>query len=153
MEEKLKSLEKRGGERNRIEIAPRALLLAVAVILSVLLVSIMLSQFKSAREMANISSEAMNKRTEELINEDILKYDGLTVSGADLINFCKRNIDEVNITLKGASGYTRLLENHDTIATLTDPDESEFVNPVSKWKCSVERNKNGIILGVIFTKK
>ena len=47
-------------KRNCIEIAPRALLLAAGVVLTVVLISLMISQFKSAQEMVNISSEMIS---------------------------------------------------------------------------------------------
>ena len=147
--------------RNSVEIAPRALLLAVTVIISVLLVSLMIAQFKSAEEIANISSESMNRRAEEIRDEDIMQYDGLTVSGADVVNFCRKNLEDYyngeeapfKIILKGVSGNSRTYKDYDSILVLMDSEKSEFVNPVSKWTCRVIRNKNGIITEIIFTKK
>lgn len=144
-----------------IEIAPRALLLAVSVLLSVLLVSLMISQFISAREMANISSEYISDRTEEIKNSDIVKLDGLTVSGADVVNFCLKNLEntysgeeaDIKIVLNGTSGNSRTYKNYEAALKLRDPENSEYVNPVTKWICHVKRNKNGIITEVEFTKK
>ena len=144
-----------------IEIAPRALLLAVSVLLSVLLVSLMISQFISAREMANISSEYISDRTEEIKNSEIVKLDGLTVSGADVVNFCIKNLEntysgeeaDFTIVLKGTSGNSRTYKNYEAALKLKSPENSEYVNPVSKWICHVKRNKNGIITDVEFTKK
>ena len=79
-------------DMNRIEIAPRALLMAAAVMLSVLLVSIMISQYNSAREVVNSSSDVMSRKAEEIRNSDIMQYDGLTVNGEDVINFIKKKI-------------------------------------------------------------
>ncbi|MBR4343486.1 MAG: hypothetical protein IKP88_12430 [Lachnospiraceae bacterium] len=146
---------------NSIEIAPRALLLAVSVILSVILVSLMITQFRAAQDMAGVSSELINERTEYIRNSDVMQYDGLTVSGADMVNFCIKQLEDTfsgeqprfKITLKSSSGNSRTYNNYDSAVKLKDPENSEYVNPMSKWMCRVNRNKNGIITEVVFTKK
>ena len=91
-------------KRNCIEIAPRALLLAAGVVLTVVLISVMINQFNSAQEMVNISSNMINERTENLKNGEILDMDGMEVSGSDVLNVCKKELGKgLNITLKNGS--------------------------------------------------
>ena len=144
----------------RIEIAPRALLMAAAVMLSVLLISIMISQYNSAREVVNSSSDIMSRKAEEIRDSDIMQYDGLTVNGEDVINFMKKNLGEdselygqLKVTLKGVSGNTMSYSDTEPLSSLTDPENEKYVRPFSKWKCSVKKNKNGIITEVVFSKK
>ena len=147
--------------RNRLEIAPRALLLAVSVMLTVIIVSFMIMQFKSAGEMAGISSDMMNRRTDDIRNSDYLQYDGKKVSGADVVNFCRRVLNdctggvesEFRLVLKGSSGSIRIYRTYETAKSLWDTDGSEYVNPISHWKCSVIKNKNGIITEINFNKE
>ena len=153
---KYKKFHLRGG--NNIEIAPRALLMAAAVMLSVLLISVMISQFNLARDMVNASSEVISKRTEEIRNSEIMQYDGTDISGEDVLNFMKKNLDNRQdaffiITLKGISGNSETFSDYDSLYVLTDPEDEKYVRPFSKWKCNVKKNKNGIITEVIFTKK
>lgn len=143
-----------------IEIAPRALLMAAAVMLSVLLISIMISQYNSAREVVNSSSDVMSRKAEEIRNSDIMQYDGLTVTGEDVINFMKKNLGEdaemygqLTVTLKGVSGNILSYSDTESVSSLTDPENEKYIRPFSKWKCSVKKNKNGIITEVIFSKK
>ena len=146
---------------NAIDIAPRALLLAVSVLLSVLLVSLMISQFRSAQDMANISSDIISEKTETMRNGDILKYDGLEISGGDVVNFCLDILknaysgikSDIKIILKGSSGENRTYDTYESILGLKDPEAAEYVNPVTRWYCRVNRNKNGIITDVVFSKK
>ena len=112
-----------------IEIAPRALLMAAAVMLSVLLISIMISQYNSAREVVNSSSDVMSRKAEEIRNSDIMQYDGLTVTGEDVINFMKKNLGEdaemygqLTVTLKGVSGNTLSYSDTESVSSLTDPE-------------------------------
>jgi len=145
--------------RNCIEIAPRALLLAVSAILAVVLVSLMLVQFKQAREMSNISSDMMTQRTEEAKYQRITEYDGTVVSGADMVSFCRRNLEygqdimqDIGITLKGPSGNSVTYRTYEEVKKLSDRESGEYVDPVSKWKCNITKNKNGVITGIVFIK-
>ena len=74
-------------KRNRLDIAPQALLLAAGVILSVVLISIMVTQFEQARQMSDIVTGNMLSTAETLKNSSITQYDGLRVSGAEVRNF------------------------------------------------------------------
>ena len=67
-------------KRNRIEIAPRALLLAAGVVLTVVLISVMVSQFKSAEEMINVSSTVISEKTQDLKDSELTGIDGLEVN-------------------------------------------------------------------------
>ena len=144
---------------NRIEIAPRALIMAAAVMLSVLLISIMISQYNSAREVVNSSSKVMSDRAEEIRNSDIMQYDGQTVTGEDVISFIKKNLAEgaemqgqITVTLTGVSGASLVLKDAAMLGSLTDPEDEMYIRPFSKWKCSIKKNKNGIITDAVFRK-
>ena len=103
----------------------------------------------------------ISEKTENIRNGDILKYDGLEVSGGDVVNFCFEILrdaysgarSEIKLILKGYSGETRTYDTYESILGLKEPEAGEYVNPVSKWHCKVTRNKNGIITDVIFSKK
>lgn len=139
--------------RNCIEIAPRALLLAAGVVLTVVLISVMINQFESAQEMVNISSEMINERTENLKNGDILDMDGMEVSGSDVLNVCKKELGKgLNITLKNGSASITYSEES-SLTKLRDYESSEYIKPSTRWKCNVVKNKNGILTEIIFTRK
>lgn len=147
-------------KRNRIEIAPRALLMAAAVMLSVILISIMISQYNSAREVVNSSSEVMSNKAEEIRNSDIMQYDGMTVTGEDVISFIKKNLSEgaemqgqITVTLTGVSGTSWSFTDTSALGSLMDHEDEKYIRPFSKWICIVKKNKNGIITEVIFRKK
>ena len=140
-------------KRNRIEIAPRALLLAAGVVLTVVLISVMIVQFKSAQSMVNISNEMISERTEELKNSELEEIDGTLVSGSDVINVCKKQLKNgITITLKNGS-VTKSYTGEDDIYKLKDYDSPEYVKPSTKWKCRVDVNRNGIVTEIIFTRK
>ena len=140
-------------QRNCIEIAPRALLLAAGVVLTVVLISLMITQFKSAQEMVNISSEMISERTESMKNGELEEMDGMEVSGSDVINVCKKYLGKgIDITLKNGDN-SKKYSDEVSLSKLKDYECSEYVKPSTKWKCKTVKNKNGILTDIIFTRK
>ena len=139
--------------RNCIEIAPRALLLAATVILTVVLISVMVMQFKASKEMMNVTSEQISERTEEIRNGELLELDGMVVDGADVLNVCKKQLGKgMKVTLKNGS-VSKTYSDASDVAKLRDYESTEYIKPFTTWKCSVLKNKNGIITEIIFNKK
>ncbi|MCQ2495474.1 MAG: hypothetical protein MJ131_02665 [Lachnospiraceae bacterium] len=149
-------------KRNSLDIAPQALLMAAGVVLSVLLVSIMISQFRAGREMANLAGERILSATENIKQSDILQYDGLMVKGADVINFCKKYLgdyapgDKAEFTVNinhVQEGSEEVFEYSDSkyLSDIRDSESKHYIKPTGKWKCKVIKNLNGIITAVDFT--
>ena len=139
--------------RNCVEIAPRALLLAAGIILTVLLISVMVTEFKSAKDMMNVSSEMISERTEELRNGELLSLDGTVVYGSDVVNICRKEIEKgIKITLKKDSGST-VYTDAGSLSKLRDYEDAEYIKPFTRWKCNITKNNNGIITDIVFTQK
>lgn len=144
--------------RNRSELAPQSLLFAAGVILSVVLISIMVVQFRNAQKMSNAAGESMSDQTRQIIENDIMQYDGLTVRGADVINFCKKHLESFSrgnnnsftVQLNHSNGNSFSYDNNSSLAVLKDDISNEYVKTVTRWKCDVNRNTNGIITKVVF---
>ena len=151
-------MKERNAKRNRIDIAPQALLLAAGVILSVVLISVMVMQFEQARQMSNVVSQKMTSATESLKNSGITQYDGLRVSGAEVRNFYK-----LHLTKNGSGEFDQMtIDNGDTICRytdsgayelITDSSGSAYVAPTDVYLCYVEQNANGIITNVLFKRE
>lgn len=148
--------------RNGLDIAPQALILAAGVVLSVVLVSIMVTQFRQSEGMANIVSNEIVSRTEDIMNNEIMQYDGLTVKGADVINFYKKHLGSymsgedagITVVISHASGGSSFsYSDGGAIEAIRDSESPQYVKPTSQYKCKVEKNKNGIITKIIFTQK
>ena len=145
-------------KRNRLDIAPQALLLAAGVILSVVLISIMVTQFEQARQMSDIVTDNMISAAEDLKNSSIAQYDGLRVSGAEVRNFYK-----VHLTAAGAENFEKMtVDNGETtraytksgdFSLMTDRNGSAYVAPTDVYLCSIEINANGIITNVLFKRE
>lgn len=144
--------------RNRFEIATQALLLSVGVILSVVLISVMVVQFEQARSMSDAVGQNMLEATERIRDSDLLQYDGLRVSGAEVRNFFKLNLSKT-----GPVGFTDLvIDNGNGAITywtssgyseITDITGTRYVNPVDVYLCRVDQNANEVITTIKFTRQ
>lgn len=145
-------------KRNRFEIAAQALMLSVGVILSVVLISIMVIQFEQARSMSDAVGENMIEETERIRDSELIQYDGLRVSGAEVRNFFK-----LNITKSGPKGFSELvIDNGKGTASyqtssgypdITDSTGSRYVGPTDVYLCSIDKNANEVITTIKFTRQ
>lgn len=143
-------------KRNRFDVAPQALLLAAGVVLSIVLISIMVNQFEQARAMAAAVSDNMIGATESIKCANVMQYDGVEVTGADVRNFYKKYMQDgmpeefLSMTVdNGISSNTGLLPGE--YRSMTDSGSDGYVNPIDRYYCTIDRNANGIILNVAFT--
>lgn len=154
-----KDIQRAELQRNCFDVAPQALLLAAGVVLSVVLISIMIARFKDAQKLSDVAGNQLVSKTQEILENEIMQYDGLTCKGADVVNFYKKHLGEFqagesglfSIEIKWAGGsYT--YSDGSYIDRLRDSESSHYIKPGSQFKCKIVKNKNGIITQVIFTK-
>ena len=150
--------------RNRVDIAPQALLMAAGVILSIVLISVMVAQMNSAGEMSNLVSNDIAEKVDDIRNSSIMQYDGLTVNGADVVNFYKKQFDdypagtrapfiiEIDHSNDGSENGIQYTDGSNS-GNMRDSASSQYVKPSSLWKCTVHKNKNGIITKVSFVRQ
>lgn len=142
-------------QRNRIDIAPQALMMAAGVIVSVVLISIMVNQLDTAKTMARTVGQSISRATKQLSLSEIMQYDGMKVSGAEVRNFYKMHLRK-----RAAEGPECMtIDNSFSRETYDDPlqygkltneREYTYVDPLDVYKCTVCQNDNGIITEVIF---
>lgn len=150
--------------RNAIEVVPSALLMAAGVIISIAVISVMISQMGTAGELSNAVNDGMLERIDDIRNSSITQYDGLTVNGADVVNFYKKQFDdyrspgsapfeiEIDRSNDGKSNG-KVYSDYMGVDELKDSASIQYIKPSSQWKCRVEKNMNGIITRVVFVKQ
>ena len=143
--------------RNRFEIAPQALILSAGVIMSIVLISIMVTQFENAKDISSAVTRKISSTAADIADSDIMQYDGITLTGADVRNFYRRYFrstgsEAEKMTVNNGSNTTSYTE-YGFYAYITDPSDRRYIKPDDLYKCSVTINANGIITNVEFTKK
>lgn len=147
-----------GRENGRypLTVATRFLTLGAATILSCLLISIGMQQFRQARQIANIASRRMGEFARYLSQEELMAYDGVCLKGSDVVNFYRRfmagdRADFSMVVVKGNDTY--ILEAGGQKTMLTDPKEESYCRPDASYRCKVVRNANDVILEVRFVQE
>ncbi len=143
--------------RNRFELAPQALIMSAGAIMSIILISIMVSQFENARSISSEVTRKMSSTAADIADGDILQYDGITLTGADVRNFYRKyfrssgpDIDQMTVS---NGSQTSKYTGSGFYSQMTDPGNRNYIKPDDLYKCSVEVNGNGMITGVDFIKQ
>lgn len=142
--------------RYSLTIATRFLTLGAATILSCLLISIGMYQFRQARQVVNIASRRMSEFALYLSQEELTAYDGIYLKGSDVVNFYRRFLygqraDFDMVIVKGQEEY--ILAAGRQTELLTEPDEKSYCRPDASYRCEVVRNANEVILQVRFVEQ
>lgn len=142
--------------RYPLTVATRFLTLGAATILSCLLISIGMQQFRQARQIANIAGRRMGEFARYLSQEELMAYDGLCLKGSDVVNFYRRflygeSADFSMVIVKGDDAY--VLKTGGQGMEITDPEKESYCRPDASYRCKVVRNANDILLEVRFVQE
>lgn len=134
----------------------KALLIAASTIITCIIVSIGFRMAKEAGAIGNHVVEELYQYRSEVEERDFMKYDGAVVYGSDVVNLMKKELSETAdgfvVTVKeNKSGYS--YEDRDGVKKAEDAERPEYIVPASEYTGKVVRNKNGVIVEIIFTKK
>lgn len=140
--------------------ALKGLIIAAGVAITCFIISI---GFYFARESNSLAAESANKLNEfsnELSESDITMYDGLEVTGSDVVNFIKKELGKygeseiapfyvyVKTTIAESTYQNDL--NFKNMQNFTDP---LYIKPISKFTGEVVRDGNNVIIGIRFMQK
>ncbi len=139
--------------RYPLTVATRFLTLGAATILSCLLISIGMQQFRQAKQIANIASRRMSEFALYLSQEELTAYDGIYLKGSDVVNFYRRFLyedyaDFVMVVVKGKEEY--MFGEGGQTEALTNPEKKSYCRPDASYRCEVVKNVNEVILQVRF---
>lgn len=134
----------------------KALLIAASTIITCIIVSLGFRMAKEAGAIGNHVVEELHQYRSAVEERDFMKYDGVVVYGSDVVNLMKKelseNADGFVVTVKGnKSSYS--YEDRSGVEKTEDAKHAEYIVPTSKYAGKVVRNKNGVIVEIVFTKK
>lgn len=145
--------------RNRFDIVPQSMVFATGVVIAVIFISVILYEFDNSKEMTDAVNMNMIEVTRQVRESDITMYDGISVNGADVVNFVRKNYNdnsgntsfETDIVLK--NGVTAAVRNSSMLYSLRSKESVYFVKTTGLFSCRVSRNGNGVIDYVVFTEQ
>ncbi len=143
-----------------IDVAYKLLILAATTIITCIVIGIGFIVANNAKSIGNTTIDKLNELNKELIESDIQMYDGLTITGSDVVNFTKKELSNYN-TLEIApysiiittSSRSTTHNNNSNLTKLNDFTNSMYCNPLKKFMGQVNKNENDVIISITFVQQ
>lgn len=111
-------------------------------------------------ETANQVIDGFNGFRQELEESKIMQYDGITVTGSDVVNFMRKHLSptageqEVWMKITVVKGEKSVsYQKYEEIKEIYNFSHTSYVNPTALFQGSVIKNENGVISEVRFEQK
>lgn len=142
----------------------KGLILAAGTIITCIVISLGFYISREARDTAASGAGQISKLNAEFNESDKVMYDGLSVSGSEVINVINKfkNGDisiQVN-TKKSSTYYVNVLDDKQTeiigsssasVKTAQNSQSNTYINPNGQFLGSIIRDVNYTIIGIIFS--
>ncbi len=142
----------------QLSMATRFLTLGAATIISCLLISLGMYQYRQAAQLANNVNKRMSELSVWLAEEELLQYEGTELSGAEVVSFYKRYFagtevlpDFCMVLVQNGQEYS--LDTSGLLELLQTEGEELYCIPQAVYVCSVIRNRNDVITEISFEKQ
>ncbi len=142
----------------RLSTATRFLTLGAATVISCLLISIGMYQYRQAAKLANQVNHRISELSQWLTDEELIQYERSKLSGTEVINFyilyfaeCEVLPDFQMILCQDDKEY--LLDSSELLEQLQCPDTEIYCAPRAVYVCNVIKNRNELIVEIRFEKQ
>lgn len=142
----------------------KGLILAAGVIITCVVVGLGFYIAREAKDTATNGAGQITLLNSEFSNNDKTIYDGITVSGSEVLNAIKKFKDEEIsvkvVTSKSTTYYNYSLDSsgqnieNKSTSSVTDAKKAaskNYINPNGKFEGEVIRDSNDYIIGICFT--
>ena len=133
-----------------------ALRIAMGVIITVLVCTMGFGLYMLSKSTTSSAQRQVNKLSNQMAESEYTQYEGVEVTGTEVVNVIKQfQKDDVIIEVV-VSGSTQDygVDQTGTISDATDRTSANYINPNSMFLGSIERDPNtDAILKLIFTKQ
>ena len=141
----------------------KGLILAAGTIITCVVISLSFFIAREAKNTANNGANQINQLNAEFMESDKTIYDGVTVSGSEVINVIKKFAnDKLSISVKTNRGTTYygycINETNGDITTESNSDiknayevgHSNYINPYGRFMGKIVRDANNVITAIVF---
>ncbi len=143
-----------------MENALKGLLLAAGVILTCTIVGIGFYVAREANATASVSAEKISEVRNNISDSSIVKYDGIQVTGSDVINLAKKLLRKydsskeapVTVSVKTAK-VDQVYRNKEYLSELTDFTKDRYINPSGIFLGEVQWDENDVIVSIRFVEQ
>lgn len=131
----------------------KALLIAASTIITCIIVGLGFSMAREAKQIGNYVVRELHSYRVAVEEQDYLKYDGVTVYGADVVNLMKYalSVDENGISvIVEEDGMKRIYKDAEDIQRAQAVGNMYYITPSAEYTGEVKRNKNDVIVEINF---
>mgnify|MGYP001060428767 FL=1 len=142
----------------------KGLILAAGTIITCIVISLGFYISREARDTAASGAGQISKLNAEFNESDKVMYDGLSVSGSEVVNvinkFKNGDISILVNTKKLSTYYVNVLDDKQTeiigsssssVKTAQNSQSNTYINPNGQFLGSIIRDVNYTIIGIIFS--
>jgi DNA integrity scanning protein DisA with diadenylate cyclase activity len=141
----------------------KGLILAAGTIITCLVITLGFYLSKEAQSTASTGTSKIGRINTEFAESDKTIYDGVKVSGSEVVNAIKKMSEEeigVYVETNSASTYYGYVFNSESgelkgksenvYNANIDNTSSEYINPYAMFMGKIIRNSNNVIIGIEF---
>lgn len=147
----------------------KGLILAAGVVVTCMVIGMGFFITREARNTSNGGSNQLSKYSSRILDMEKEKYDGLIISGKEVVNIIKDSIDDneylsIEVTNKKGNttfyNYSHIISGnkHSIVDTGTQdikliqktPSNDYYINPTGKFEGAVIRDQNDTIICLQF---
>lgn len=133
----------------------KALLIAASTIITCIIVGLGFTMAREAKQIGNHVVEELHQYRSAVEERDLMKYDGVVVYGSDVVNLMKKELSETEtgfgVTVcDGDKKYS--YKSSVEAEKAQDAERTEYILPTSRYTGKVVRNKNEVIVEIVFTR-
>ena len=129
----------------------RSIVSLIAILVVALLVAgLGFAFYRNAKSTADSAQNELSNFNTTLTESKYTDYEGRTILGNEVLSFLNANANtEIAIQVITASGSNKIY-NYASIDMAGDPT---YINPNGKFECTLNRDANSTITGIIFTQQ
>ena len=130
-----------------MEDSTKLILLGASITVVCLVVAIIFQVYRTSSSSATDLNNQILQTAGDMAQSDITKYDGLEVTGNDVLNAVRRYQDEVTVVVILNNGNRRTFTGGDVVNTL---GSANYISPIGDFVGKVVRDVNGVIQSLEF---
>lgn len=130
-----------------MEDSTKLILLGASITVVCLVVAIIFQVYRTSSSSATDLNNQILQTAGDMAQSDITKYDGLEVTGNDVLNAVRRYQDEVTVVVILNNGIRRTFTGGDVVNTL---GSANYISPIGDFVGKVVRDVNGVIQSLEF---
>ncbi len=133
----------------------KALLIAASTIITCIIVGLGFSMAREAKQIGNYVVKELHSYRVAVEEQDYTKYDGVTVYGTDVVNLMKYafTVEESGVSVVvEENGECRIYAEAEDIKRAGEIGNMYYITPAAEYTGEVKRNKNNVIVEILFKK-